>query len=92
MSASAEVNDLMMELMLHDQGNRTTYKFVTFTDIYRIDLDLLLDFKSESDFTVDSLVRVRFSNSTHRDWSQGDSFAMSRVSIIPLITAYWSSQ
>ena len=38
----------------YDQENRTTYKFVTFTDIYRIDLDLPLDFKSESDFTVDS--------------------------------------
>ena len=34
--------------------NRTTYKFVIFTDIYRIDLDLPLDFKSEPDFTVNS--------------------------------------
>jgi hypothetical protein len=52
---TAEVIDLMLELILHMTREPVRLQVLSpFTDNYRIGLDLPLDFKSESDFTVDS--------------------------------------
>ena len=50
---TAEVIELVLELILHMTGNRTTTSLSHFTDNYRISLDLLLDPKNEPDFTED---------------------------------------